>query len=97
MIIKREQCQLSATAANGALREALRGKSSPEAAPPTSNSLPEVDCSPLPRTDCQAGSPAESYTKTQPDGEVNFYSNCAHMESNLTDRTTGQCDIPIKS
>ena len=33
MIIKREQYQLSATAANGALREALRGKSSPEVAP----------------------------------------------------------------
>ena len=37
MIIQREQYQLSATAANGALRDALRGKSSPEVAPPTSN------------------------------------------------------------
>ena len=73
MIIKREQYQLSATAANGALRETLRGKSSPENAPPTSNSLPEADCSPLPRADFLAGSPQESYTKTQPDGEVNFY------------------------
>ena len=73
MIIEREQYKLSATAANGALREALGGKSSPEVAPPTSNSLPEADCSPLPRTDFPAGSPAESYTKTQPDGEVNFY------------------------
>ena len=72
MIIEREQYYLSATAANGALREALRGKSSPEVAPPTSNSLPEADCFPLPRTDCLAGSPAESYPKTQPDGEVNF-------------------------
>ena len=34
MIIQREQYQLSATAANGALRDALRGKSSPEVAPP---------------------------------------------------------------
>ena len=73
MIIMREQYQLSATAANGALRESLRGKSSPEVAPPTSISLPEADCSPLPRTDCLAGSPTEAYTKTQPDGEVNFY------------------------
>ena len=54
---------LSATAADGALREALRGKSSPEVAPPTSNSLPEADCSPLPRADRLAGSPAESYIK----------------------------------
>ena len=73
MIIQREQYQLSATAANGALRDALRGKSSPEVAPPpTSNSLPEAEHSPLPRTECLAGSPAESYTKTQPVGEVNF-------------------------
>ena len=76
MIIKREQYQLSATAANGALREALRealrGKSSPEVALPTSNSLPEAEHSPLPRTECLAGSPAESYTKIQPDDEVNF-------------------------
>ena len=72
MIIKREQYQLSATAANGALRDALRGKSSPEVAPPTSNSLPDAEHSPLPRTECLAGSPAESYTKTQPVGEVNF-------------------------
>ena len=70
MIIKREQYQLSATAANGALREALRRKSSPEDAPPTSNSLPEAEHSP--RTECLAGSPAESYTKIQLDGEVNF-------------------------
>ena len=48
MIIKQEQYQHSATAANGALREALRGKSSPEVAPPTSNSLPEAEHSPLP-------------------------------------------------
>ena len=72
MIIKREQYQLSATATNGALREALRGKSSPEVAPPTSNSLPEAEHSPLPRTECLAGSPAESYTKIPPDSEVNF-------------------------
>ena len=92
----REQYQLSATAANGALREALRGKSSPEVAPPTSNSLPEAEHSPLPRTECLAGSPAESYTKTQPDGEVNFSWFNARMTTNLTERTTGQCDIPIK-
>ena len=73
MIIKREQCKLSATAANGALREALRGKSSPEVAPPTSNSLPEADCYPIPRAGFLAGSRQESYTKTQPDGKVNFY------------------------
>ena len=73
MIVKREQYQLSATAANRALREALRGKPSPEVPPPTSNSLPEADCSPLPRADFLAGSPQESYTKTQPDGEVSFY------------------------
>ena len=58
---------------NGALREALRGKSSPEVAPPTSNSLLEADCSPIPRADFLVGSPQELYTKTQPDGEVNFY------------------------
>ena len=73
MIIKREQYQLSATAANGTLRETLRRKSSPEVAPPTLNTLPEADCSPLPRVDFRAGSPKESYTKTQPDGEVNFH------------------------
>ena len=72
MIIKREQCYFSATAANGALQEALRGKSSPEVAPPTSNLLPEADCSPLPRANFLAGSPQELYNKTQPDGEVNF-------------------------
>ena len=44
MIIRRAQYQLSATAANGA----LRGKSSPEVAPPTSNLLPEAEHSPLP-------------------------------------------------
>ena len=70
--MRRDQYQLSATAANGALRESLRGKSSHEVAPPTSNSLPTAECSPLPRTDCLAGSPAESYTKIKPDGEVNF-------------------------
>ena len=94
MIIQREQYQLSATAANEALREALRRKSSPEVAPPTSNSLPEAERSPLPRTECLAGSPAESYTKTQPVGEVNF---SRFMITNLMDRTTGQCDILIKS
>ena len=72
MIIQREQYQLSATAANGALRDALRGKSSPEVAPPTSISLPDAEHSPLPATECLAGSPTESYTKTQPVGEVNF-------------------------
>ena len=72
MIIKRGQYQLSGTAVNGSLREALRGKSSPEVAPPTSNSLPEAEHSPLPRTEFLASSPAESYTKLQPDGEVNF-------------------------
>ena len=72
MIIQREQYQLSATAANGALRDALRGKSSPKVAPPTSKLLLDAEHSPLPRTACLAGSPAESYTKTQPVGEVNF-------------------------
>ena len=72
MIIQREQYQLSATAANGALRDALRGKFSAEVAPPTSNSLPDAEHSPLPRTEYLAGSPAESYTKTQPVAEVNF-------------------------
>ena len=71
-IIRLVQNKLSVTVAKRALREALRGKSSPEVAPPFSNRLPEADCSyALPGTDCLAGSPAESYTKTQPDGEWN--------------------------
>ena len=82
-INRRDQYQLSATAVNGALLEALRGKSSPEFAALTSNSLSEADCShALPRTDCLAGSPAEFHTKTQPDGELNFC--CSVRSTNIT-------------
>ena len=65
MIIGEDQNKLSALAANRAVREAVGRKSSPEVAPPNSNSLPEADVShTLPGTACLAGSAAETYTKT---------------------------------
>ena len=64
-VIRRDQYKLSATTAIEALRVALRWKSLPGVAPQTSNSLPQTDLSnALPRADCLAGSPAESYNIT---------------------------------
>ena len=82
-----------ATAANGALREALRGKCPPEVAPPTSNSLPEADCHEL--IAWRALRQNRTINTTRWRNQLLLI--CAHMKLILMDRTTGQCDILIIS